>query len=366
MQLCFAPDSPWWLVRKGRFDKARATLDRLSDSSQVDNDQYLAMVQHTVELEKQLSFGGSYLDCFRGYDLRRTEIAVMCWSSQSWTGFGLVRALPLGLLMLTSGICDILFHRRVSCWRFRADSRGISSTQAFDLGIGNYLLGGVGTMIGMALLQRLGRRTLWFIGLWGIIICLLLIAILSLIPNQTGGLIWAQGVLLIVRQLAYGVATGPIPFVYCGEIPSVTLRLKTLGLARNSFYAANIINAAAGSYLINPSAANLKGKSAWVPVGFCTIIIIWSYFRFPETKGRTFEELDIMFGEQADLPELTSAKKLPARQFKNYKVEKEDVYGDQARDKLGEIDRENELLSKKPAIYNLITQTLSDSIYYLL
>ena len=176
------------------------------------------------------------------------------------------------------------------------NNSGFDSTQAFNLGIGNYLLGGTGTVIGMIALQRLGRRTLWFIGLFGELLCVFLIAVIAWFPQRIG-LIWAQGVILIVRQLFYGVATGPIPFVYCGEIGSVKLRLKTLGLARNSFYLTNIVNALVAPYLINPTAANLKGKSAWVPFGFCLIIITWSYFRFPETKGRTFEELDVMFGE---------------------------------------------------------------------
>ena len=159
----------------------------------------------------------------------------------------------------------------------------------------------------MILLQRIGRRTLWFIGLWGELLCVLLIACISLGP-QTSGAIWAQGIILIFRQLAYGCAQGPIPFVYCGEIGSVKLRLKTLGLARNSFYATNIINALVGPYLINPTAANLKGKSAWVPTGFCCVLLVWSYFRFPESRGRTFEELDILFGQYCLLGEVAGIK----------------------------------------------------------
>lgn len=49
-------------------------------------------------------------------------------------------------------------------------------------------------------------------------------------------------------------------------------------------------------YLINPTAANLKGKSAWISAGLTILVAVWSYFRFPETKGRSFEEIDILFG----------------------------------------------------------------------
>lgn len=54
----------------------------------------------------------------------------------------------------------------------------------------------------------------------------------------------------------------------------------------------------------NPPAGNLKGKAAF-PAGVCSLVmIIWAYYRLPEFKGRTYEELDLMF-----------ARRLPAREF---------------------------------------------------
>ncbi|KAJ4418520.1 hypothetical protein N0V82_005500 [Gnomoniopsis sp. IMI 355080] len=86
--LFFAPESPWYLVRKGRHDEALQALDRLS-TSDVDNRETLSLIQHTVLLERQLEFGSSMRDCFKGTNLRRTEIACVVWSSQIWTQFAL-------------------------------------------------------------------------------------------------------------------------------------------------------------------------------------------------------------------------------------------------------------------------------------
>lgn len=72
---------------------------------------------------------------------------------------------------------------------------------------------------------------------------------------------------------------------------------QTLALSRNAFNLANLISSCVSPYLTNPTAANLKGKSAWISVATIILVFIWSYFRFPETKDRTFEELDILFGE---------------------------------------------------------------------
>ena len=84
----FAPESPWWLVRKGRFDEALKNLRRCHDGS-ANDEEMLALIQHTVQLERGLKFGGKYIDVFKGVNRRRTEIAFMACVSQSLSGFAL-------------------------------------------------------------------------------------------------------------------------------------------------------------------------------------------------------------------------------------------------------------------------------------
>ncbi|KAE8547957.1 hypothetical protein EYB25_009750 [Talaromyces marneffei] len=68
-----APESPWWLVRKGRRDDAICSLKRLTSNSDTDfnAEETIAMMVHTNELEKEIAVGTNYLDCFRGMDLYR-------------------------------------------------------------------------------------------------------------------------------------------------------------------------------------------------------------------------------------------------------------------------------------------------------
>lgn len=84
----FAPESPWWLVRHDKDEQARATLLRLvSDKHTSFNvDAQLAMIKYTNALEKAVSEGTSYLDCFRGTDLRRTEVVTFTWLVQAICG----------------------------------------------------------------------------------------------------------------------------------------------------------------------------------------------------------------------------------------------------------------------------------------
>lgn len=53
-------------------------------------DETLAMIEHTNELEKRMKEGVTYRDCFRGIDLRRTEIVVGIWLVQTLGGQNLM------------------------------------------------------------------------------------------------------------------------------------------------------------------------------------------------------------------------------------------------------------------------------------
>jgi SP family general alpha glucoside:H+ symporter-like MFS transporter len=68
----FAPESPWWLVRKGRHDEALKSIRRLGSKSAPDPTDVLAMMIRTANIEQQETQGASYRDLLRGTDLRRT------------------------------------------------------------------------------------------------------------------------------------------------------------------------------------------------------------------------------------------------------------------------------------------------------
>lgn len=84
--IALAPESPWWLVRTGKLDKAKAALLRLtslSRESDFDADETVDMMVHTTALEEKTTSGASYRDCFKGHDLRRTEVRQPCPQPQT-------------------------------------------------------------------------------------------------------------------------------------------------------------------------------------------------------------------------------------------------------------------------------------------
>ncbi|KAK5327676.1 hypothetical protein LTR93_003062 [Exophiala xenobiotica] len=87
--LPFAPESPWWLQRQGRFKDAENALKRLA-SPTVDVKPTLAIIIETDRLEREIETGSSYLDCFKKINRRRTEIAVGVYTIQVLSGIYLV------------------------------------------------------------------------------------------------------------------------------------------------------------------------------------------------------------------------------------------------------------------------------------
>lgn len=81
--LCFAPESPYWLARRGRRDDAKRALEKLTSNKDCpDLDAMLVLIEETDLLEREYEASTTYLDCFKGSNLRRTEICTMVYLIQ--------------------------------------------------------------------------------------------------------------------------------------------------------------------------------------------------------------------------------------------------------------------------------------------
>ncbi|KAM5356810.1 hypothetical protein ACJ41O_003456 [Fusarium nematophilum] len=267
----FAPDSPWWLVRRGRLDDAENALRRLGPGLTEDQiKQKVAMMVHTDEFERAVRTESSYWDCFKGSNLRRTEIACMTLCCQSLPG-------------------------QVMCYNasYFFIQAGLSPDEAYKLNFGSIALAFVATCVSWVLMTYLGRRTLLLSGLSLLTLDLVIIGGISLVPGRTSQ--WAQSALAVVWLAIYSASVGPQSFALAAEISATRIRAQTMSIARNAYNAVLIVNMTIQPYLINPTEADLKGKTAFFWFGIAFLATLWAVFRLPETKGRTFEELDVLF-----------------------------------------------------------------------
>ncbi|EHK18647.1 uncharacterized protein TRIVIDRAFT_69846 [Trichoderma virens Gv29-8] len=284
--LPFAPESPYWLVRQGRREDARKALVKLSSSKNApDIDQVLLGVEQTDRLEQEFEATTNYWDLFKGVNRVRTEITIMVYLIQVIAGNPLI------------GYANYFFEQA-----------GLNPAEAFDMGVGNTALGFVGTITSWFLLNyfKLGRRTIYNTGMWVMTLLLFIIGFLS-IPTHNKGAIWAMASCMDVWTFIYQMTVGPICFVVISEISSTRLRTKSIAVstAVQSFF--NIISTIAMPYMLNSDQANWGGKAGFLFGGISFFCAIWCHFRLPESQGRTFEELDILF-----------QRRVPLREFKTY------------------------------------------------
>ncbi|KAI1125737.1 sugar porter family MFS transporter [Nemania abortiva] len=282
----FIPESPWWLVRRGQHEEARNSLRRLA-SKKVNIDATLAVIAETDRLELEMEAGSTYLDTIKGVNLRRTEIATGVYTTQVLSGIYLINY-------------GTYFFQQA----------GLPDQDAFYLGIGFLAVGWVSTVISWFFISQFGRRRIFNIGLLFCVILMFIIGILDTIPGRPSGVAWAESSLMLVWNGVYDLSIGPVTFVVLSECSATRVRSKTIAVATAIQAVVGIVMTVAIPYMINPDEANLQGKLGYYFGGLGSLCLVWSYFRVPETKGRTYEELDILFD-----------RKVPARQFKTYQIE---------------------------------------------
>ncbi|RYP38602.1 hypothetical protein DL767_002538 [Monosporascus sp. MG133] len=281
----FIPESPWWLVRKGRLEDARDALRKLS-SKHVDIEPMLTLITETDRLELDMEAGSTYLDTIKGVNLRRTEISAGVYITQVLSGIYLINY-------------GTYFFQQA----------GLETQDAFYMGIGFLAVGWVCTVLSWFLLARFGRRRIFNIGLSVLIFLMFIIGILDSIPGRPSGVAWAESTLMLVWNGAYDLSVGPIVFVILGECSATRVRSKTIAVATAAQAIVGIIMTVAIPYMINPDQANMQGKLGYFFGGLGALCLVWSYFRIPETKNRTYEELDLLFDRE-----------VPAREFKAYQI----------------------------------------------
>jgi len=81
-----APESPWWLTRKGRYEDAAKAVGRLGNKTKIQqNHESVAMMRRTIDLEKDIS-EPNLLELWKGTDRYRTLIVCGVYAAQNLTG----------------------------------------------------------------------------------------------------------------------------------------------------------------------------------------------------------------------------------------------------------------------------------------
>ncbi|RKF66782.1 General alpha-glucoside permease [Golovinomyces cichoracearum] len=262
------PESPYHLIAQGQLSLARKNCYRFHNSK-FDVEGYLAAIQIDLDNQSQIQTEASYKECFRGTNRIRTLIAISTFFIQSVSGVSWIIGYMAYFLQLG----------------------GLSVSESFNATAGLSVLSLVGNMTGWYFIEAFGRRRTALYGSLFLTVSLFMIGISSLIPRG----IWAQVFFMGTWSFIFQSTIGSVAWPIISEVSKSSLRGHTQALATITQGVVGAIGGVLLPFAINPDAGNLGGKIGFI---YGTILggsCIGVWYWYPETKGRSFEEIERLF-----------------------------------------------------------------------
>ncbi|KEY64577.1 hypothetical protein S7711_03639 [Stachybotrys chartarum IBT 7711] len=286
--LPFLPESPVWHLKKGNEEKARKAIMKLFGKS-VNVEERLAFIRSELEIEigqASAATQTSWKAIFSKENRSRTLVAVLGLQSQNFSGGYFANTYQTYYFELIG----------------QADPFGltaISSTLQF-----------FSNLVAVTLSDVLPRRKALIGG--GSLLCgwSIVIAGTSMVSQSNRAANTALLAFMITWSMLYTATVGCYGWAVAQETASQAARPKTIAFTLICQQLTALMLSSVFPYFINPDQLNWGGRIMFLFAGAEILILLTLWFVQPETKNRTYHDIDVMY-----------AQGVPAQKFKHYIVE---------------------------------------------
>ncbi|KAL2838068.1 general substrate transporter [Aspergillus pseudodeflectus] len=316
--MLFFPDSPRWLLMKERDDEALSALSRLRRQARNSlplQNEYLE-IRASIMLEN--TFAREHFPNLSGVKLHAAQYLSFL---TTWSRF---KRLAIGCCVMFfqqfMGCNAIIYYAPTIFGQLGLDGNTTSLLATGVYGIVNCL----STLPALFFIDKVGRRVLLMAGATGTCISLVIVGAIvgaygsSLVDNKSAG--WAGIAFIYIYDINFSYSFAPIGWVLPSEIFNLSIRSKAISITTSATWMCNFIIG-----LVTPDMLESITWGTYIFfAAFCLIALAFTFFFIPETRGKTLEDMDLIFGDTAAHEEKKRIKHIEA-QLRGTPIEDDEV-----------------------------------------
>lgn len=256
------PESPRWLIQVGREEEARHILNRVGGGERAESE--ITAVKNVLQQEE-----GTLSELFSSHYRLPLLIAFV---------------LTMGAQF--SGINSIMYYS-TEIFKSATGNANAAFTSSVWIGLINFLA----TFGAILFVDKAGRKPLLLIGNAVQVFALLVVGLIFASNPHAPALLW----FVLLYIVAFALAMGPLPWIICSEIFPAKLRGRAMSISSCSVWIACLIVAQTFPVLLKLIGS---ARTFWIYAACSGVTFLFILYRFPETKGRTLEEIELSWRKE--------------------------------------------------------------------